>query len=91
MKKYKDVLAEQEAKHKPMTAEDLKGWDEWEQRLADLDGSSSRKKLIDEIKYLRSVIAECYMWMGRRPQTPLPKKYQWAMGECWRIHTEGKE
>lgn len=83
MKKYKDVLAEQAAKHKPLTIEELNSLEKF--------GNSTEKCLLDEIMYLRSVIAECYMWMGRRPQTPLPKKYQWAMGECWRIHTEGKE
>tara|TARA_R100000900_G_scaffold79003_2_gene62202 strand:- start:757 stop:1008 length:252 start_codon:yes stop_codon:yes gene_type:complete len=83
MKKYKDVLAEQAAKHKPLTVEELNSLEKF--------GNSTEKHLLDEIMYLRSVIAECYMWMGRRPQTPLPKKYQWAMGECWRIHTEGKE
>ena len=92
MKKYSDVLAEQAAKHTPMTAEDLKGWDEWEQRLADLDGSSSRKKLIDEIKYLRSVLAECYMWMGRRVTSgSITEKYRWSMAEAHRIHRENKE
>ena len=84
MKKYKDVLAEQAAKHKPLTKEQL---DRYNERFK----NGSMRPLLDEIEYLRSVIAECYMWMGRRPQTPLPKKYQWAMGECWRIHTEGKE
>ena len=82
MKKYSEVLAEQEAKHKPMTIQDLDAWAE------DTHGPTH---LLDEILYLRSVIAECYMWMGRRVTSPLPKKYQWAMSQCWRIHTEGKE
>ena len=84
MKKYKDVLAEQAAKHKPFTKEQLDRYDK------DFPNGSMRP-LLDEIEHLRSVLAECYMWMGRRPPTPLPKKYQWSMAECWRIHTEGKE
>ena len=82
MKKYSDVLAEQAAKHTPMTAEDLNAWSE------DTHGPIH---LLDEIMYLRSVLAECYMWMGRRPQTPLPKKYQWAIREAYRIYMEDRK
>lgn len=87
MKKYSEVLAEQEAKHKPMTDEQLVA-------MKNHHGPARKgteKYLLDEIEYLRSVLAECYIWMGRRVTSPLPKKYQWAMAECWKIHTEGKE
>jgi hypothetical protein len=84
MRKYSEVLAEQEAKHKPFTKEHLDRYDK------DFPNGSMRP-LLDEIAHLRSVLTECYMWMGRRVTSPLPKKYQWAMAECWRIHTEGKE
>jgi hypothetical protein len=48
--------------------------------------------LLKEIMYLRSVLAECYMWMGRKVHSgSVTKKYQWAMRECHRIRQEDKE
>lgn len=82
MKKYSDVLAEQAAKHKPMTIEDLNAWSE------DTHGP---RHLLDEILYLRSVLAECYMWMGRRVTSGrITEKYRWSMAEAHRIHRENK-
>ena len=89
MKKYSEYLAEQ---YKPMTAEQ---YDEW-QKVAEngfLDATSEGvNQLVDEIAYLRSVLAECYMWMGRKVHSgSVTKKYQWAMREAYRIRQEDKE
>ena len=81
MKKYSEYLAEQ---YEPMTAEELKSLKEF--------GNSTEKDLLKEIMYLRSVLAECYMWMGRKVHSgSITKKYQWAMKECYRIRQEDKE
>ena len=81
MKKYSEYLAEQ---YKPMTAEELKS-------LKDF-GNSTEKELLKEIMYLRSVLAECYLWMGRKVHSGgITKKYRWAMAECYRIRQEDKE
>ena len=89
MKKYSEYLAEQ---YEPLTAEEWKDWfeassDDW--ITVDSEGVN---KLVDEIAYLRSVLAECYMWMGRKVHSgSITKKYQWAMAECYRIRQEDKE
>ena len=81
MKKYSEYLAEQ---YKPMTAEELRSLKEF--------GNSDEKDLLKEIMYLRSVLAECYMWMGRKVHSgSVTKNYQWAMRECYRIRQEDKE
>lgn len=89
MKKYSEYLAEQ---YKPMTAEQ---YDEWQKKTEDdwlSVGSEEVNKLVDEIAYLRSVLAECYMWMGRKVHSgSITKKYQWAMREAYRIRQEDKE
>ena len=85
MKKYSEYLAEQ---YTPMTAEE---WKDWFEQTDDRDYEGV-DKLVDEIKYLRSVLAECYMWMGRKVHSgSVTKKYQWAMRECYRIRQEDKE
>ena len=89
MKKYSEYLAE---KYEPMTAEE---YNEWQKNTEDdwlSVGSEEVNKLVDEIAYLRSVLAECYMWMGRKVHAgSITKKYQWAMAECYRIRQEDKE
>ncbi len=82
MKKYSDYLAE---KYEPFTKEQL---DKYNERFP----NGSMRPLLDEIAYLRSVLAECYMWMGRKVHAgSITKKYQWAMAECYRIRQEDKE
>ena len=88
MKKYTEYLAE---KYEPMTAEDWKVWSEANGTGMGTD-HIGLDKLVDEIAYLRSVLAECYMWMGRKVHSgSITKKYQWAMAECYRIRQEDKE
>ena len=82
MKKYTDYLAE---KYEPLTKAQL---DRYNERFT----NGSMRPLLDEIEYLRSVLAECYMWMGRKVHAgSITKKYQWAMAECYRIRQEDKE
>jgi len=88
VKKYTDYLAEQ---YEPMTAEEWKDWFEASENGKDATNEGVNQ-LVDEIAYLRSVIAECYMWMGRKVHAgSITKKYQWAMAECYRIRQEAKE
>ena len=53
MKTYKEYLEE---KHKPITAEELKQID------AVIENPIERK-MLDEIIYLRGLMAEAYMWI----------------------------
>tara|TARA_R100001510_G_scaffold51005_1_gene50466 strand:- start:12345 stop:12611 length:267 start_codon:yes stop_codon:yes gene_type:complete len=88
MKKYSEYLAEQ---YEPLTAEEWKFWFEASEHGMDAT-NEGLNQLVDEIAYLRSVLAECYMWMGRKVHSgSVTKKYQWAMREAYRIRQEDKE
>tara|TARA_Y100001972_G_C7522892_1_gene263729 strand:+ start:209 stop:478 length:270 start_codon:yes stop_codon:yes gene_type:complete len=89
MKKYSDVLKEQAAKHKPMKRDELDTWKAAHSGRLE-EGSVGVMALLGEIEYLRGLVGECYMWMGVRPRTPLPKKFQWAMAEADRIRREDR-
>ena len=82
MKKYTEYLEEM---HTPITAEELKQID------AVIENAIERK-MLDEIIYLRGLMAEAYMWIGRKAtQSRVNKKYYNLMREAARINTEKKE
>ncbi len=82
MKTYKEYLEEM---HTPITAEELKQID------AVIENAIERK-MLDEIIYLRGLMAEAYMWIGRKAtQSQVNKKYYNLMREAARINTEKKE
>ena len=82
MKTYKEYL---EGMHTPITAEELKQID------AVIENAIERK-MLDEIIYLRGLMAEAYMWIGRKAtQSQINKRYTKLMREAARINTEKKE
>lgn len=82
MKTYKEYLEEM---HTPITAEELKQID------AVIENAIERK-MLDEIKYLRGLMAEAYMWIGRKAtQSQINKRYTNLMKEATRINKEKKE
>ena len=56
MKTYKEYLEEM---HTPITAEELK-------QIECVIENAIERKMLDEIKYLRGLMAEAYMWIGRK-------------------------
>ena len=82
MKKYKEYLEEM---HTPITAEELK-------QIECVIENAIERKMLDEIKYLRGLMAEAYMWIGRKAtQSQINKRYTKLMREAARINTEKKE
>ena len=50
------------------------------------------RKMLEEIKYLRRLMGEAYMWIGRKAtQSQINKRYTKLMKEAARINTENKE
>lgn len=82
MKTYKEYLEEM---HTPITAEELK-------QIECVIENAIERKMLDEIKYLRGLMAEAYMWIGRKAtQSQINKRYTKLMREAARINTEKKE
>ena len=71
--------------HTPITAEELK-------QIECVIENAIERKMLDEIKYLRGLMAEAYMWIGRKAtQSQINKRYTKLMREAARINTEKKE
>ncbi|MEK9695935.1 MAG: hypothetical protein VW270_09230 [Candidatus Poseidoniales archaeon] len=83
MKTYKEYL---QGIYEPMTQEDI---DALHEALDD----GVDEQLLTEIRYLRSLLAEAYWWIGRKapPNSSMPKRYRHLMQESNRIKTEIKE
>ena len=82
MKKYTEYL---EDIYEPMTADELK-------KIELVIQNPIERKMIDEIKYLRRLMAEAYMWIGRKAtQSQINKTYTALMKEATRINKENRE
>ena len=82
MKKYTDYL---EDIYRPISADELKQIDAVIQNPIE-------RKMLDEIIYLRGLLAEAYMWIGRKAtQSQINRRYTNLMREAARINTEKKE
>lgn len=83
MKTYKEYL---QGIYEPMTQEDI---DALHEALDD----GVDEQLLTEIRYLRSLLAEAYWWIGRKapPNSNMPQRYRHLMQEANRIKTEIKE
>ena len=82
MKKYTEYL---EDIYQPITADELK-------QIECVIENPIERKMLDEIKYLRRLMAEAYMWIGRKAtNNQVNKKYYELMREAARINTENKE
>lgn len=82
MKKYTEYL---EDIYQPITADELK-------HIECVIENPIERKMLDEIKYLRRLMAEAYMWIGRKAtNNQVNKKYYELMREAARINTEKKE
>tara|TARA_Y100001972_G_C7619663_1_gene310731 strand:+ start:374 stop:631 length:258 start_codon:yes stop_codon:yes gene_type:complete len=82
MKKYTDYL---EDIYQPISADELKQIDAVIQNPIE-------RKMLDEIFYLRGLLAEAYMWIGRKAtQSQINRRYTNLMREAARINTEKKE
>ena len=82
MKKYTEYL---EDIYRPISADELKQIDAVIQNAIE-------RKMLDEIIYLRGLLAESYMWIGRKAtQSQINKKYTHLMREAARINNEKKE
>ena len=82
MKKYKEVLEEL---YQPMTADEIK-------KVGIVIQNPIEQKLYDEVMYLRRLMGEAYMWIGRKAtQSQINKRYTNLMKEATRINKENKE
>lgn len=82
MKTYKEYLEEI---YQPISADELK-------QIDSVIENAIERKMLDEIIYLRGLMAEAYMWIGRKAtQSQINKRYTKLMREAARINTEKKE
>jgi len=82
MKKYTEYLEEI---YQPLTADEIK-------KVSMVIQNPIEQKLYDEVIYLRRLMGEAYMWIGRKAtQSQINKTYTSLMKEATRINKENRE
>lgn len=82
MKKYTEYLEEI---YQPLTADEIK-------KVGRVIQNPIEQKLYDEVIYLRRLMGEAYMWIGRKAtQSQINKAYTSLMKEATRINKENRE
>jgi cell division ATPase FtsA len=82
MKKYTEYLEEI---YQPLTADEIK-------KVGSVIQNPIEQKLYDEVIYLRRLMGEAYMWIGRKAtQSQINKAYTSLMKEATRINKENRE